>query len=337
MVIILGAGPSGVACGYKLQRAGVECLLIDKMNFPREKICGGGLTPKAYELIDKLFDGLQYEYRSIGKIEIRTVRKFITAFSLKKEIRTVVRNVFDETLLSAYRQAGGKFLVARVAKIEETGEKICLVLHDGTTLLCNTLVGADGANSFVRKYLQPDTPKGMLAMEKKNSDKSVPDIQVFFDRSYTWGYGYVFPNPQGSVVGYSFEGLNISRFNNEIHKTGLNDAGKLKGAYIPMFDKLDYPFRKNILLTGDAGGYVDSISGEGLYYALKTGENAATAILEDISFQLVNKGIIQRIQKLIRYSRIFYHPAFQKLFLFICSQKWLKKKLEKIADYYIAR
>lgn len=46
-VIIIGAGPSGSTCGYLLKKAGVDCIIIDYATFPREKICGGGLTPKA--------------------------------------------------------------------------------------------------------------------------------------------------------------------------------------------------------------------------------------------------------------------------------------------------
>jgi thioredoxin reductase len=69
-VLIVGAGPAGSVCGYLLAKAGVSCLLIDHATFPRDKICGGGLTPKCWKLLEELIPGIKYEYNSIRNIRL---------------------------------------------------------------------------------------------------------------------------------------------------------------------------------------------------------------------------------------------------------------------------
>jgi flavin-dependent dehydrogenase len=62
-VVIIGAGPAGSVCGSLLKRAGVDCVIIDHADFPRDKVCGGGLTVKAWRLLDSLLPGLTYDFR----------------------------------------------------------------------------------------------------------------------------------------------------------------------------------------------------------------------------------------------------------------------------------
>ena len=69
-VLIVGAGPAGSTCGYLLKKAGIDCLLIDRAKFPRDKLCGGGLTPKCWKLLEELIPGYKYEYNSIRRIKL---------------------------------------------------------------------------------------------------------------------------------------------------------------------------------------------------------------------------------------------------------------------------
>jgi len=335
--IILGAGPSGTTCGYLLVKGGGECLLIDKMNFPRDKTCGGGLTPKTYRLINQIFENLSYDYLSIHRMQFGNAKGIFVNFNLDSEIRNVVREDFDHVFLHKYIDAGGEFKVARIVKIEEKNNKKYLYFTNGEIFSCDTLVGADGVNSFVRKYLQPSFPRKLLMMEKKNSKKDLKDIVIYFDKKYKNGYTYIFPNSKGTVTGYGHLQATLAEFDEEIARFHLSNEGKTKGAYIPALDALEYTFRKDIILIGDAGAYVDSVTGEGLYYAVKTGQNAAVSILSGREFKVVNERIIKKVRKLNRISCIFYKPYFQSIFYRVCSQKYLHSKLNKVANYYINR
>ena len=88
-VLIIGAGPAGSVCGYLLQKAGVSCLLVDHATFPRDKICGGGLTPKCWKLLEELIPDFKYEYNSIRKIRFVVNDKHRCNFETAIELRLV--------------------------------------------------------------------------------------------------------------------------------------------------------------------------------------------------------------------------------------------------------
>lgn len=325
--IIIGGGPAGVTCGYQLVKHNEDCLIIDRKEFPREKLCGGGLTPKAHILIDKIFTGIKYDYCSVNKIDMYSNNNYICSFSLNTELRTVARKEFDCILLNQYLKIGGKVITDTLSKIEEKDNKIYVTISSGKTFTCDNLVGADGTNSLVRKYLQPNFKKGILCLEKNVADMSIRDMRVYFDKKFKDGYFYLFPNLSGYAVGYGDAQTTPDRFHESLEEYNLMDESKTKGAYIPMFDKLEYPFRKNILLIGDAGGYADSMTGEGIYFAVKSGQNAASSIIKNKDFETSNKGVIDIIRKRKKMAHLFYFPLVMKLFVYMCKKPSLLKRI----------
>ena len=69
-VVIIGAGPAGSVCGNLLKEAGVDCVLVDFQKFPRDKVCGGGLTPKAWHLLEEMMPDLKYAYNPIRQVRM---------------------------------------------------------------------------------------------------------------------------------------------------------------------------------------------------------------------------------------------------------------------------
>lgn len=328
--VVIGAGPAGVTCGYTLIKNGEECLIIDRRTFPREKLCGGGLTPRAHLLIDRIYKDLQYDYCKINTIDLYTSTKRICSFHFDTEIRTVARKDFDHALLKEYKKKGGQFITDIVTKIEEKDGVIHLTLASGKHYTCNYLVGADGANSIVRKYIQPQFDRGIICLEKTvTDDNSIKDIRVYFDKAYPKGYLYLFPNPRGYVVGYGNGNTDIDVFHESLERYGLINANKTKGAYIPAFCKFDYPFYKHIILIGDAGGYVDSMTGEGIPHAIKSGENAALSIINNTDFRELNKPVFDLVKKRMTMCKIFFLPPVQKLFIYMCRKPSLFAKINK--------
>lgn len=331
--IIVGAGPAGATCGYVLMKHNRECLVIDRKEFPREKLCGGGLTPKAHILVDSIFEGVQYDYYSVNTIDMFSQKKYICSYTLNTELRTVARRDFDNVLLTEYEKLGGQKITDTVVEIEEYGGKIYLTLLSGRKLSCDFLIGADGANSVVRKYLQPGFKKGIVCLEKTVEDMSIRNMQVYFDKKFKNGYLYIFPNTKGYVVGYGDKRTNLDEFDRSLKEHGLGSENKTKGAYIPMFDNIDYPFRKDIILIGDAGGYADSMTGEGIYFAVKSGENAALSIIRSQDFRILNKSVIDVIRKRKKMSELFFFPPVHRLFVYLCKKpKWLARINRKVNE-----
>ena len=65
-VLIIGGGPAGATCGSLLRQRGVDCLIVDHADFPRDKVCGGGLTPRGWMLLERLLPGLEYDYHAVS-------------------------------------------------------------------------------------------------------------------------------------------------------------------------------------------------------------------------------------------------------------------------------
>lgn len=332
--IIVGAGPAGVTCGYQLAKNSQDCLVIDKCDFPREKLCGGGLTPKGHRLLNYIYGNINYEYRNVDRMEIISRGILKSSFAIYEGIRTVERKIFDNILLQEYLKIGGLFLKAKVRDFEEAGDKVLVKLQDGKILSCDRLIGADSANSVIRKKLQPVYNRGIICVEKKINNTAEKNIKIYFEKHYKNGYGYVFPNPTGCVVGLGHLRTDQNDFKKSLIEWGMISDDRVKGAYIPMLGRLNYEFRDKVWLIGDAGGYIDSMTGEGLYYALKTGDNAATAIMKKISFSEANKAIIKQVKISRWMSLIFYFRPVNSLFMWMCTKERLRRRMEyKINDF----
>ena len=143
-VLIVGAGPAGSVCGYLLQKAGVSCLLIDHATFPRDKLCGGGLTPKCWRLLDELIPGIKYEYNSVRDIRLTVEANHCCEFTADTQLRLVKRKDFDNQLLELYKSIGGEFLQGSFLRYDEQPDGLVVTLKSGEQIACRYLVGADG-------------------------------------------------------------------------------------------------------------------------------------------------------------------------------------------------
>lgn len=335
--IIVGAGSAGTTCGYQLVKNGKECLIIERDVFPREKLCGGGLTAKAHKIVNEIYGDIKYEYCKADKIDVFSSHKFMARIYLKDEIRTTVRKDFDNVLHNEYLKIGGKAITDKVNNIEEKDGKIFVYTRSGKTYSCNKIVGADGANSVVRRYLQPQWDKGILCLEGKNFDKPVEAIQLNFHR-YKQGYFYEFPNPEGNVVGYGLvQTVTPEEFEKEMEKANTKCDSKIKGAFVPVKINFDYGFHDNIILIGDAGGFIDAMTAEGIYYAIQTGYNAANSIIKNTKFETENARIVYVVKKIDWLAQKFFSKWGQFLFRLACPRKIMNKYLSEKANYYLSK
>ena len=308
--IIIGAGPAGTACGYLLASRGVKCVVVDRAVFPRDKICGGGLSPRCHRLLHEIFPDLRYEYNPVNRIKLYINGRLRLDFETDEPLRITQRKLFDKQLLDEYLRIGGEFVNDALTDIQETADGIVATLKSGRQLTGRYLVGADGANSRVRKYLAGPQEAKVLCVEKymPRTDENV--VVGCLSNDYGIGYAYVFPNLEHNVVGYG--NMDASKVNLDHVIEGMEKAGvklskseaRLKGAFIPMDS--NYPLHDRILLIGDAGGFPQRVTCEGIYFVLLTARNAARAILEGIPFRETNAVVFAKKKKEERAVGFFY-------------------------------
>ena len=315
-MVIIGAGPAGSVCGYLLKKAGVSCLLIDRATFPRDKLCGGGLTPKCWKLLNELIPGFEYEYNSIRKIRLEVEESSRCDFDTAIELRLVKRKEFDNQLLELYKSLGGEFQQGSFLRFEEQEDGLVVTLKSGEQIACRYLVGADGSTSSVRHFLANNNDNGFLILEqcvKKSPDNA---IEIGLSKHYDLrGYFYRFPNSEFDAIGYGDEAATPQKFREILKEKNIPET-KLLGCYIYL--KNDYPLHERVILIGDAGGFANRVTSEGIKAAFETARNAAEAITSGRPFSEVNARMFEKMKKEDRFARFFFKASTIKILGWLC-------------------
>lgn len=302
-VVIIGAGPAGSVCGYLLKKTKIDSIIVDFAHFPREKLCGGGLTPKAYTLLEELIPEVRYEYQAVNHAKFMMDGKVICETDIAKELRMVRRKDFDYQLLKQYLGMGGEFIHDSFgAFMQQDNGTILVKLKSGEEITCDYLIGADGAYSKVRKALLGKYDGNTLWMEQY-TEQGKNEFIFEFSKDYHQGYYFSFPSVGRDVVGAGGNKFQIQNFKPLLHQKGIEET-KAHGAFIPIETVVSN--HDNIILIGDAGGFANKISFEGLYYAIATARNAFQAIVTGKSFKETNKAIFKKKAKETYLARIFF-------------------------------
>ncbi|MFC5475477.1 geranylgeranyl reductase family protein [Paraherbaspirillum soli] len=290
--LIVGAGPGGAHLAYLLAVQGLRVAIIDKETFPRHKVCGGGLSRKAVNLLgcdlgpvlQQPITGAILTYRNRDTV-IKDIEPMAAC--------TVLRDEFDHLLLERACAHGARFFPATAFVDAAESADALSVATTGGLLRCRLLLAADGAASTVRnKIFGKDAVAYVPALEAMlhPADGVLERFgrrAVFDFGGMPRGYGWIFPKRDHFNVGvYSpFGGTALRRHLDQFiaHYACLQQPARIayQGYIIPLRNHRQLFQRGRIWLIGDAAGLAEALFGEGIYFALKSATLAADAIARD--------------------------------------------------------
>lgn len=288
-VIVVGAGPAGTAAAYDLAVNNFSVLLLDKARFPRKKACAGGLTIKAAGAlrysIQPVTRKICYNLEAGRRAETHTTLKSSQPIAFMTE-----RAEFDFFCLNKTLAAGAHFRVVKKLHAITEQERFVKIVTELGTLRSKFLIGADGANSSIRKRFAPFAEfKRGFAIEATAPAEENRHYEMTFDFGVVKsGYGWVFPKEDHLNLGlFTLDDtvtLKAETLRNYcMEKTGHKTLREM-AAFSIGFGGWGYgPGLKRIFLVGDAAGLADPLLGEGLHNAIRSGQAAAHAIIQEIS------------------------------------------------------
>ncbi|WP_319582653.1 NAD(P)/FAD-dependent oxidoreductase [uncultured Pseudodesulfovibrio sp.] len=300
--IVCGGSLAGSAAAVTLARQGRSVLVLDKAEFPRTKLCGGLLTWKTVRLLDHLFGETPETLREQGIVKyvsdqysIRSFTSTLAEGTLSYPFHLTDRVELDNRLLHLVRQAGAHVREGEeVVRCDpESGE---VHLKDGRIFRGRYIIGADGAHSTVRASFPEVNLRAMrrftaATIEVKIAAADYPepvDRPILYIGFLDAGYGWVFPNGDHLLVGICGLRRRDTHFA-KLFRTYLDVLGvdpavitHQRGHPLPYGSFLHDPVHANAMLVGDAGGYVEPLFGEGIFYALCTGMYAGQAVAQGL-------------------------------------------------------
>lgn len=313
-VIVVGAGPAGSTIAMLLARKGFDVLLLDREKFPRDKVCGGAISPRSLSALERI--GLLARFTGLGFRRIRGVRVFAPGGEhvncdapdgthYRNYGYTVLRDVFDDMLRSAAMDAGADFVGGTEVKGTTRREGQVMEVLTGEGKIehsTQVVIGAEGARSVIARSM------GMYDLDWENLgvanrviytlDGEMDDyVEFHYDRSLLPGYAWIFPLHDNMVnIGLGALSARLRRTGSDIFvllKRFLNHnpvakellrgakmERKTRGWVLPMGGRISRTAGDGILLIGDAAHHVNPLTGEGIEYAME-GAVIAADVLEN--------------------------------------------------------
>lgn len=344
-VVIIGAGPAGISAAHNLINNDISCCVIDKQKFPRDKLCAGGITSKTFDIIKSL--DLKDEFNGKNTVVSENVSlyleyEYITDIKCKEKTYLVDRLEFDEYLVKEYEKKDGVILENTKVKNIDTKNNL-ITLDDNNKLKFKYVIGADGAVGITHSIVEKDFKVNGFCLQidvNKDECKYYSDNMSMYYGVLPYGYGWIFPKQNHISVGfignYDKSIDYTSEFNKFLSKLKINyKKSEYKGAFIPFGNYIKSPINKdgNLILVGDAAGFVDPITGEGIYFAVQSGIKASDIIIKSIQnknseyIKEYNKEILE-ITKNIRLANHF------KKLIYTCKVPIFKSmKNDKIGGF----
>jgi geranylgeranyl reductase family protein len=305
-VIIAGAGPAGSLAAYELALRGVSVLILEKSHFPRYKVCGAGLT-------HKILNEIPFDVSSVFETQIHSFifscgfKEVFSRTTDEPMLYCTNRDKLDDFLLRKAIEAGARVIHGETVMNVTQEAQIVSVATRAGTFRSKLLIGADGASSAVarsaglREHIMPGLAWEAEVKVDPETLKAFSHT-VFLDwGSFPGGYGWVFPKGDHFSIGVggpaslskymmpyyqklldylSSGGVDRgddlkSEIRNSKFEIRILNTMSLKSWPIPVRVKRSSFHKGRVLVAGDAAGLTDPLTGEGIYYAVRSGILAA--------------------------------------------------------------
>jgi geranylgeranyl reductase family protein len=339
-VAVIGAGPGGAAAAHWLARNGASVLLLDKADFPRDKTCGDGLSPRAWRALDELgllTDLLRRGHRT-GCLHIAAPRGHAVTAAIPgrgarpSQALVVPRLALDDLVRRRALASGATFeSPVRVTAIEQERDGVRVCGERGGRAVAygaRLAVVATGAAQGLLEQLQLPTsrPTMVAARAYYEGIDGLPDRLAFhFDGVPLPGYGWAFPlSPTAANVGAGVLMRRLIPRRRPVTARAAFDrfvahprTARLLGGARRVGPVQGFPLRaafdrsptygERMLLVGEAAGLVNPLSGEGIDYALESGQLAAAFIAERLADDDLSRAALAGYDRLLRarYQRLF--------------------------------
>lgn len=320
-VIVVGAGPAGSLAAYILAVQGIHVTILEKTLFPRYKVCGGGLT-------HKILKEIPFDLSPVIESTIHSFRfshnyaNVFTRHSADPLIYCTMRNELDVFLLQKAIDAGAKVIMGeQVISFVQDGSGVTVSTKE-KSFRTRLLIGAEGASGIVSRIAGlRDAIEMELAWEAEVT-ADPEDLKMFSETVFLdWGtlpggYAWVFPKKDHfsigvggpaslskgmmpyyerfmSSIGTSSSPSSISHppcLSGRQASSGIRfHETRSQGSWpIPVRTRKSRFHNGRVLVTGDAAGLGDPLTGEGIYYAVRSGKLAAETCSEYLSGKIIS-------------------------------------------------
>lgn len=357
-VLIVGAGPAGALAAHKMAKAGVRVLVLEKAQEIKRKICGEYLCPLGLQLLKEegVANEIVGDFLKLKGMLIVTAEgtEVVTEFPSPEIYQgvSVNRAVFDANLIKRAQLSGAQVkMSAEVKQIYRSGEHWVVESSQGT-FTARVLIGADGRRSVVSKCLDND-------LENDGKRVAIHAFATLSQESIRQGEMHLFSD--GAYIGINPTGTREVNFSLVLDAVELQKLGgpfKALNAYLAKsvnlsrrFDvfaneeqiKATFPIQhrtktiipsQNVALIGDAAGFVDPLTGEGMYNALLSSQILANEIILGLKKSMfVQKNTFENYQS--QYSKVLQHKIMLNRFFQIIIR--YPKIVEAIAHFLLKR
>jgi len=304
-VIIVGMGPAGASAAFELSQRGFSVLAFEKHAHPRYKICGGGLSARISKILPDDFSSVVEEIVHRVQFTYGAHESFLIE-SPEPIAYMIMRQNFDQWLVDKARQAGAAIHEEEaVIEIQNREHGVDVITRQGR-YQGQIVIGADGVLSVVAQQCFPGRSfQKIPALESEVPGEGMHPFQknptaLISLQAAKKGYGWIFPKQQGLSLGVG-EFVKGAKRPKQSFRDFTDQEPMLSGLNIPA--PLGYPLpiahasaykngkawlgklvRGRAMLVGDAGHLVDPLLGEGIYYAIRSGQLAATSAADMLGY-----------------------------------------------------